>query len=489
MTLTQRSTSDSLVSSNSNFNEPELLTDYEIKLNKDGSVNRDSRAVKNGDIYFKSDGSIDRRCNAYKQGKVILDLNDQIDRFRMNIKLPATQPFSSQKDPFSSIEPSSVSKSPYSVKPKDIKLKPPVQSFNSQNYDASKLRQSPFESTDSDYDDDEFSSEQQFKFKPKSTELKNKSNEKPKAKPKLKLAETKSKSIETIKSNTSSQPVKRKKTLSKPFYQKNRRTNSSTLINYSSIINKVNSNKFKTGKDSDSENSVNDENSDSENVNVNVEKNKKETENETENENENKKNIDDKSKGFKLDTTTIYLNAIICLFVLYFVILSFIPISNERNYLIKCPKNAICDVKIDGNNSYKFTINRCKENYMKLENGFIQICAPSQHPIIDAYLDTLKASSYISQINGNCLFQHKKIDKFHIIELFPKADVLLLNSDEDFLTYFNGDEFKSTVPQYNLMCRIYKNSFESMPLQTLLIVAVLIAALFITSKNSFFDNE
>ena len=52
----------------------------DIKFNKDGSVNKNSRAVKNNSIKFTNSGNVDKRCTAYRQNKslrVILfnDLN------------------------------------------------------------------------------------------------------------------------------------------------------------------------------------------------------------------------------------------------------------------------------------------------------------------------------------------------------------------------------------------------------------------------------
>ena len=62
-----------------------LFTDEDIILNQDGTVNRNSKAVKSGAISFKGNGSIDRRCSAYRNGNIILDSNDQIDSAAMGL--------------------------------------------------------------------------------------------------------------------------------------------------------------------------------------------------------------------------------------------------------------------------------------------------------------------------------------------------------------------------------------------------------------------
>lgn len=62
-----------------------LFTDQDIMLNQDGTVNRNSKAVKSGAICFKGDGSIDRRCSAHRNGNIILDSNDQIDSAAMGL--------------------------------------------------------------------------------------------------------------------------------------------------------------------------------------------------------------------------------------------------------------------------------------------------------------------------------------------------------------------------------------------------------------------
>ena len=162
------------------------------------------------------------------------------------------------------------------------------------------------------------------------------------------------------------------------------------------------------------------------------------------------------------------------------------PIKNEQNYLNNCPKNGICDSIVEGNKT-KNILNYCYDNYVKLENGLIQICAPNYSPRLNEYLETLEAASYISKMNGDCFFQHKKIDLKNIIDMFPNADLPLLQSDEDFHTVLINDEFRSLLPQYNPICRIYKNSVERMPIQTVLVIVLLFTAIIITSKN--FLNE
>lgn len=196
--------------------------------------------------------------------------------------------------------------------------------------------------------------------------------------------------------------------------------------------------------------------------------------------NKNKNNKTEKE--FKVNKDMIYFICIFSMFVLYFVFQSMIPIQNEQNYLNKCPKHGVCDSIIEGNKTI-MNLNYCNDNHLKLENGLIQICAPRNHSKFKKYINTLKAASYISKMNGKCFFQHKKIDINHIMDLFPKADVLLLQSDEDFHTVLINDEFRSLLPQYNPMCRLYKNSFEKMPFQTVLIIAILIISTIIASNK------
>lgn len=64
---------------------PSLFTKEDIVLNQDGTINKNSRAVKSGDIKFNEDGTIDKRCSAYRQGKIVVGSNGQLDNSVMNL--------------------------------------------------------------------------------------------------------------------------------------------------------------------------------------------------------------------------------------------------------------------------------------------------------------------------------------------------------------------------------------------------------------------
>ena len=57
-----------------------LYSSSDVKLNKDGSVSRRSRAVKSGDITFTSEGRIDPNCRAVRYGRLILDKRGNINQ-------------------------------------------------------------------------------------------------------------------------------------------------------------------------------------------------------------------------------------------------------------------------------------------------------------------------------------------------------------------------------------------------------------------------
>lgn len=62
-----------------------MMTNSDIILNRDGTVNKTCKAYRNGDILLCQDGKVDKRCAAYRQGRIILDSEGNIDAKAMNI--------------------------------------------------------------------------------------------------------------------------------------------------------------------------------------------------------------------------------------------------------------------------------------------------------------------------------------------------------------------------------------------------------------------
>ena len=120
----------------------------------------------------------------------------------------------------------------------------------------------------------------------------------------------------------------------------------------------------------------------------------------------------------------------ICFFV-YFVVISFIPIKNCNIYEKKCPNHASCNATYDKNKTF-ITVDYCENAFEKVEDGLIQICTPELK--LKIYLATLNAAVYVSEIDGECCFKNNKIDMIFLKELFPLADLDLLQYEEDFLT-------------------------------------------------------
>lgn len=56
-----------------------LYTSSDIKLNRDGSISRRSRAVKSGQITFNEHGKIDRNCEAVRLGFLVLNQKGKPD--------------------------------------------------------------------------------------------------------------------------------------------------------------------------------------------------------------------------------------------------------------------------------------------------------------------------------------------------------------------------------------------------------------------------
>ncbi|KAK8847848.1 hypothetical protein M9Y10_018883 [Tritrichomonas musculus] len=184
---------------------------------------------------------------------------------------------------------------------------------------------------------------------------------------------------------------------------------------------------------------------------------------------------------------TVYFALIFVFLLFYFFLLSFIPIPNENNHERKCPKYATCDMKREGNQTI-VRINYCRSNFLKIEYGKFQVCAPDNEPRLSEYMETLKAASYISKKDGDCLFKFEKIGIEKIIEKFPRADINLLRTDEDFHTIYKNEEFISFYPEYNSICRIYINSTVAMPIQTFLIIIFSIFGIFATKKYFSIQN-
>lgn len=65
--------------------KPSVMTESDIILNKDGTVNRNSKAVRSGEIRLRQDGKIDQRCSAYRQGRLILTSDGNPDAQAMHL--------------------------------------------------------------------------------------------------------------------------------------------------------------------------------------------------------------------------------------------------------------------------------------------------------------------------------------------------------------------------------------------------------------------
>lgn len=189
-----------------------------------------------------------------------------------------------------------------------------------------------------------------------------------------------------------------------------------------------------------------------------------------------KKNISSKrpknnKKNNKLSSIEVFIIIeLICVFF-YFLLLSYIPLPEEKAYFSKCPKNAICDTKHESNKT-TYIIKKCELNYLKIENGLIQICSPNYQPKLEEYVQTLKAASFISKNDGKLNFRQQKIDSQKVLELFPNSNPSLFETDEDFMVIVTSNELKSKVPMYSAICRAYNNSVNLMPVQTLFVIIV-----------------
>ena len=62
-----------------------LMTNEDIILNGDGTINANSRAVRSGEILLRNDGEIDMGSQAVRSGRVILKSDGKIDAASMNI--------------------------------------------------------------------------------------------------------------------------------------------------------------------------------------------------------------------------------------------------------------------------------------------------------------------------------------------------------------------------------------------------------------------
>ena len=78
-------------------------TDSDIVLNQDLSINKNSSAVKRGEITFNADNTIDRNCLAVKSGKLVLTASGEIDNNIMQLSKrsnPMDLPTSAIRDPY-----------------------------------------------------------------------------------------------------------------------------------------------------------------------------------------------------------------------------------------------------------------------------------------------------------------------------------------------------------------------------------------------------
>ena len=105
----------------------------------------------------------------------------------------------------------------------------------------------------------------------------------------------------------------------------------------------------------------------------------------------------------------IYITILFLCIFMYFMLLTLLPLPNEKPRMKKCPKQAVCNKRFIENETI-ISIHHCNNIFQKLEKGLIQICSPNSQPMLNIYLDTVNAAAFISRNDGNCFFKHKKID-------------------------------------------------------------------------------
>lgn len=193
-----------------------------------------------------------------------------------------------------------------------------------------------------------------------------------------------------------------------------------------------------------------------------------------------KKSSRRKKSKFALIKMLLFLFLLFLL--IFFLLLTFIPLPGESKYLPHCPKHGNCVTKVE-NNTKRYNLYQCDQNYEKITNGLIQICAPldSQN---NEYKSTLEAAAYVSRAKGDCFFNYDKIDIEQIKKLYPQANPALLTNDEDFLTILEDNELKSLLPQYEPTCRAYTSCHNNQALTGLVIIIAFIASYVVVKRFS-----
>lgn len=54
-------------------------------MNQNGTINRNSRAIRSGEVKLCKDGKVDKRYSAFRQGKIVIDSNGLVDLNKMKL--------------------------------------------------------------------------------------------------------------------------------------------------------------------------------------------------------------------------------------------------------------------------------------------------------------------------------------------------------------------------------------------------------------------
>lgn len=198
----------------------------------------------------------------------------------------------------------------------------------------------------------------------------------------------------------------------------------------------------------------------------------------------NKHQQESKSTDFSIKWLLLIF---LLLLLLFFFILALIPLPGESKYLPHCPNHGFCNEKREGNTT-RYILYQCEPNYKKITSGLIQICAPTESTSFDNYKYTLDAAAYVSQADGDCFFNHEKIDVEHVKKIHPKAIMSLLTTDNDFLTVLieSDNKLKSRIPDYESTCRAFRACDNNQLLTGLVVILAFIASYVIVKRFSHF---